>query len=389
MDAHPREAFACNAPLLASEKYLAWFRRHRFAPEVGARGCSISGPPDRSRSPENGTRGRLVMNAPRPKVSAVITAFNQESFVEMTIESVLSQTYRCDEIIVVDDGSSDATAERVSAFGDAVILIRQKNSGVAEARNAGVRRASGDLIAFLDGDDIWAPGKIAVQVEAFKSFPASGLIAVDVWQFDERGTTWEGFLKQTIFERSDERVRTGNWFDRLVEGHFISTTSQVMVPKAVLYRVGSSDAKFPVSSDYDLYLRIAAHYDCVFINETLTGWRYVPTSVSGAADRRRFRWNEDCIRVLRKHTALASSSNRSRVRERSTRLLRQTISDAYYYGTDGNRLWATRFLLGLAQRYGEPLPALYALALWTPKSVRTVGKRLAAAADAGAKNVLH
>jgi glycosyltransferase involved in cell wall biosynthesis len=350
----------------------------------------MSGTYDRPESLENQGSGRRVTNdAPRPRVSAVITVFNQQSFIEATIESVLRQTYRCDEIIVVDDGSSDATAERVSAFGDAVILIRQKNSGVAEARNAGVRRASGDLIAFLDGDDIWAPGKIAAQVEAFKSLPASGLIAVDVWQFDERGTTWEGFLKQTIFERSDERVRTGNWFDRLVEGHFISTTSQVMVPKAVLDRVGSSDTKFPVSSDYDLYLRIAAYDDCVFINETLTGWRYVPTSVSGAADRRRFRWNEDCIGVLRKHTALASSSNRSRLRERSTRLLRQTISDAYYYGTDGNRLWATRFLFGLARRYGEPLPALYALALWTPKSVRTVGKRLAAAADAGAKNVLH
>ncbi len=100
-----------------------------------------------------------------PSVSVVVTTYNQARYIAETIESVLAQTHAPREIIVVDDGSTDETPSITARFGDRITCIRQKNQGIAGSRNAGIRRASGELIAFLDGDDLWEPGKLAAQVD--------------------------------------------------------------------------------------------------------------------------------------------------------------------------------------------------------------------------------
>ncbi|MHC5141971.1 MAG: glycosyltransferase family 2 protein, partial [Planctomycetota bacterium] len=105
------------------------------------------------------------------KISVVIPAYNAEKHIARAIESVLAQTRPADEVIVIDDGSSDATAEVVRSFGDKVIFIQQENAGASVARNAGIEAATSDWIAFLDADDEWLPNKLQLQVEHFKRNP--------------------------------------------------------------------------------------------------------------------------------------------------------------------------------------------------------------------------
>ena len=102
-------------------------------------------------------------------VSVIITTYNQSALIEETITSVLAQTRLPDEVIVVDDGSTDDTAARVKAFGGRVRYIHQQNQGVPGSRNTGMSQATGDLLVLLDGDDVWHPQKIEFQVEAFRS----------------------------------------------------------------------------------------------------------------------------------------------------------------------------------------------------------------------------
>jgi len=112
------------------------------------------------------------MNAANgPLVSVIIPTFNRAWAVGRAIDSVLEQDYRPFELIVVDDGSTDQTAEILARYGDQLTVVCRENRGVSAARNAGVARAQGDLIAFLDSDDFWRPQKLTVQVDFFTSRP--------------------------------------------------------------------------------------------------------------------------------------------------------------------------------------------------------------------------
>lgn len=119
----------------------------------------------------------------RHRVSVVITTFNQAPYIRETVEAALQQMYPSREILVVDDGSTDETPAILAPYRDAITYIRQPNQGVAGARNTGVRHARGELVAFLDGDDLWDAEKLEVQVAAADLEPRAGLIAVDGIEF--------------------------------------------------------------------------------------------------------------------------------------------------------------------------------------------------------------
>lgn len=106
------------------------------------------------------------------KITAVIPAYNAEKYIGRAIESILTQSLQVDEIIVVDDGSTDNTAEAVRSFGDKVKLIQQANAGECAARNSGIQAATSPWIAFLDADDEWLPDKIALQAECLRQNPS-------------------------------------------------------------------------------------------------------------------------------------------------------------------------------------------------------------------------
>ncbi|MFC1452059.1 glycosyltransferase family 2 protein [Verrucomicrobiota bacterium] len=106
-----------------------------------------------------------------PLVSCIVPAFNAERFLGEAVDSILGQTYRPIEVIVVDDGSTDRTADVASGYGDQIVYVRQLNAGPAAARNEGLTRAKGAYVAFLDADDLWHPEKLSRQMAAFNACP--------------------------------------------------------------------------------------------------------------------------------------------------------------------------------------------------------------------------
>ncbi len=313
-----------------------------------------------------------------PTVSVVITTYNQVRYIAATIASVLAQTYGDLEIILVDDGSTDGTEAALAPYRGRLHYVRQRNRGVAAARNTGIRHARGRMLALLDGDDLWQPDKLQRQVEAADSRPGSGLIVTDGMEFGPDGMIRESLLNPSIvplFEGAD--TLTLRCYERLIRQNLITTTSQVMVPRAGIDRVGLSDERFAVSSDWDLYLRIAAEFEVTFLKAKLVRYRYLPTSASGPRALRSFRWGLDEIRILRKHVRLASPAMRSVVRDELARRTRAIAEEAYYYSMGADRGWARRYLFNVVRGNPTSLPAAaYLVAACSPRALRNRFGRL-------------
>ncbi len=110
-----------------------------------------------------------------PLVSCIVPAYNSEPYLAEALDSIHAQTHRSLDVIVVDDGSTDGTATVAASYGDSITLVRQPNRGVASARNAGLRRARGEFVAYLDADDLWHPEKLARQLARFRERPGIDL----------------------------------------------------------------------------------------------------------------------------------------------------------------------------------------------------------------------
>lgn len=300
----------------------------------------------------------------RPLVSVIITTYNQARYIGATIQSAIDQDLADREIIVVDDGSTDATPTLVAGFGQEVVYLRQANQGVAGSRNTGVRHASGEFLALLDGDDLWEPRKLSRQVKAAREHPQSGLIVADGIQVDDAGTILRPSLMAPSIAAllgSSESV-TLRCYDQLLAQNVILTSSQVLVPRTVLDQVGLSDIRIGHASDWDLYLRIAARYEVTFLREPLTRWRYLPTSVSGPQHLREMRWAADEIGVLRKQLKAAAPDYRQMIRASIQARTLERAYTIYCYGMETDRAFARVQLLRMLRRYPTSATVLSLLA---------------------------
>lgn len=176
-----------------------------------------------------------------PKISVIIPVFNGSNYIASAIQSVLSQNYPHIELVVIDDGSVDQTADIVKSFGPLVQYYYQENRGLGAARNAGVRYSTGDFIAFIDHDDLWLPNKISVQMDVWKdNRMRDPLVFAQLQQFisdelDEADRKKLSLSKQTITgccasalllsrKRFEE---TGNFFELKSVGEFIDWYQRV------------------------------------------------------------------------------------------------------------------------------------------------------------------
>jgi glycosyltransferase involved in cell wall biosynthesis len=196
-----------------------------------------------------------------PKVSVVIPAFNRPVPVRRAIESVLAQTCQDLEIIVVDDGSTDATAEAVEAVADRrITLIRhERNRGGSAARNTGIRASSAPFVAFLDSDDEWLPSKLERQLEVFER--SSEMLAL-VYTGAERVFA-DGSVSRHTARRRVDLTRA------LLTENVVGETSVGMVRRNALDAIGGFDESLPSCQDLDLWLRICEQFSADVVPDAL------------------------------------------------------------------------------------------------------------------------
>jgi glycosyltransferase involved in cell wall biosynthesis len=198
-----------------------------------------------------------------PRISVIIPTYNSAHYLREAIESVLDQTYKDLEIIVIDDGSTDNTKEIVKTYMDRIIFLQQANSGPARARNLGIQKSSGEFVAFLDADDIWYPEKLERQIEIFLKNPQYGLVhsdalirSVDNSQPDR---LWFDFKR---------RVKSGKVFSDLLAECSIILPS-VIIRRQCLEETGCFDENLKIWEGYDLWLRVAYSYLIGFVDAPL------------------------------------------------------------------------------------------------------------------------
>lgn len=195
-----------------------------------------------------------------PKISVIIPTYNRRQFLARAIDSVLGQTCRDFELIVVDDGSTDNTARCVAAYGEQVRYIYQANRGPAAARNTGIGAAGGALIAFLDSDDLFAPEKLAVQQAAMDDRPEYLISHTDeIWY--RRG--------QLLNQKKKHFRPYGFIFDVCLKLCVVGM-STVMVRRELFERIGYFDEELLCCEDYDLWLRASVLFPFLKVDRPLT-----------------------------------------------------------------------------------------------------------------------
>ena len=258
-------------------------------------------------------------------VSVVVAAFNRADFLPQTIDSLLCQSFKDFELIVVDDGSTDRTAELLQGYGDRVRFFRQDNRGPSAARNLGVRHARGRWIAFQDSDDLSTPDHLESLFGFVEKHPGYGMVFAN-----------GGYLKgpehgrETIVPRSRSRrvaargVTLGDLFE---EGIFRVQTS--LIARSVLEAVGGFDESIRIGEDMDLAMRIWMRYSVAYLDKVVFLYRKHEGNLVGDNE---LRLTEN-IRVIEK---LARESPRAREILGPARIARRT---AYRYYRLAKSYW--------------------------------------------------
>ena len=226
-------------------------------------------------------------------VSVIIPSYNRSRLCRQAVSSVLSQTYANVEVIVVDDGSTDDTEQVISGMDERVRYIRQENAGVSAARNRGLEAARGELIAFLDSDDLWLPWKLEAQVGLLEAFPDVGMVWTDMIAVDANGAQLHGaYLKRMYGAYSyfnpddhfagncrigetwhscpepwrDRRCYVGNIYPWMFMGNLVHT-STVVLRRERQRSVGGFDVTLLRSGeDYDFHFRTCRSGDVAYMD---------------------------------------------------------------------------------------------------------------------------
>jgi len=244
-----------------------------------------------------------------PLVSVVIPAYNASRTLAQTLDSVLAQTYPNIEIIVVDDGSSDATAEVLNAYGERVRNIYQPNKGLPGARNTGCLSARGEFIALMDADDLCVPERIAIQLGVLQNFPEAALCSTDFSAFNSNGLVAHSYgamyystikntaggLHSLYSEHGVVEIAASAWsppqqtrmidtysgtvYRKLVHGNFVHPPT-VMFRRRVLEVAGMFDEALRYTCDWEWMVRVARTGPFVYVNHPLLEYRLSEVQMS-------------------------------------------------------------------------------------------------------------
>lgn len=266
----------------------------------------------------------------KPIISVIIPTYNNAAYLCEAIDSVLAQTYKDFEVIVIDDGSTDNTREMVKKYDGKIRYLFQENKGVSAARNIGIKMAIGDYIALLDDDDSWLTDKLLLQVFAIEANPEIAMVFTDVEAFDEKGIVNSSFGRPSnpmLFDKEEFRykmakttfddgaVLKGNIYKDLLKCNMIVPTT-ALIKKRVFDIVGYFDNNLPVNQDYDLWIRISKRYPVLYLNKLTARYRVRDKSISGKMGLREYRYREHDAEMLKKHLNTGSQKDKSFLRKR-------------------------------------------------------------------------
>ena len=260
----------------------------------------------------NADSSRSGTTDPEALVSVVIPAYNARNTLAQTLDSLFAQTHQNLDVVVVDDGSTDGTAEVLEAYAGRVRTIRQTNAGIGAARNASVQAARGDYIALLDADDLCRPDRIAIELRYLQSHPDILLCSSDFGAFDETGplapasycgvyysrcSPQRGGLRarypqaETFALLPEETARQngqasiavywGEVYDELVQGNFIHPPT-VMFRRDALQRAGMFDPEIKIVCEWEWFVRVARAGPVAHLDIPLLDYRRSPTQISSS-----------------------------------------------------------------------------------------------------------
>jgi glycosyltransferase involved in cell wall biosynthesis len=272
----------------------------------------------------------VPVQPPQDLVSVVIATFNTGRYLPQAVQSVLSQTYSNVEILIIDDGSTDDTAQIIRRWeqDERVRVYRQPNGGQAQARNRGVALSKGQYVAFLDADDEWLSHKLSRQMPLFTN-PQVGVVYSEYECMDAEGRA---------LPKPPTRMYRGRVTAALLIDNFVSFQTAV-VRRECLERHGAFDESVRMGDDYDLWLRLSAHYEFDYIPQPTARYRVW----SGQMSKNYRRRYESAIRTMRRfleHNPGLVSAGQIRAAWAHT-----------YTGRGNNTLWQERKRAAAMQDY--------------------------------------
>ncbi len=299
-----------------------------------------------------------------PLISVVIPAYNARAFISEAIESVQAQDIANLQTIVVDDGSTDGTADHVARAHPDVELIRKPNGGAATARNAGIAHATGDYIAFLDADDLWLPGKLSAQRQHLDDHPDIHLVCTRFarWEQHDDGSypPLQGLIAEAKAIPEDELdAELSGWvYHKLLLNCHVWTTT-VMLRRSLLAQIGTFDESLRLGQDYDFWLRASRVTQIHTLRRPMALYRQHPGSatVRGAS----VNYGAKILtRAVKQWGCSSPDGQRAPVRQ-----VRKRIASIHFghgwgrYGNADYRLAAKDFASSLVQSPWQPRTWLY------------------------------
>lgn len=242
-----------------------------------------------------------------PLVSAIIPTYNRADLVREAIDSVRSQTYQNVEVIVVDDGSTDDTLASLKRYGSRIRVVSQSNAGPSAARNHGIRVSNGQLVAFLDSDDLWLPTKIERQVALLEKAGTSVPCCLSNITMRWADREFTSFAMSWL----DPAVTEGIWLnaDEVLATRFVLFNQGVMIRRPVLQTIGGFDESLRLLEDAELSMRLSLEGPWAFIQEPLVIWRESSVSCYQESRRDEIGSQEPMIKILAGQLARLNDSD--------------------------------------------------------------------------------
>ncbi|MEA5516414.1 glycosyltransferase [Nodularia sp. UHCC 0506] len=212
------------------------------------------------------------VNQKLPTISVVIPAYNCENTIQSTIESVLTQTFKDFELIIINDGSQDATLDIISQIHDPRIRVfSYPNAGGNVSRNRGLHYAVGEFVSFLDADDIWTPEKLQLQLQALQNNTDAQV-----------AYSWTDYINENgeIFVSGTHITANGDVYEKLLVHNFLENGSNPLICREVLLELGGFDESLQAAQDWDMWLRLAARCSFVAVPSVQILYRVSANSVS-------------------------------------------------------------------------------------------------------------